>query len=91
MSNLTDSLRESDDNEFKSFLLERLSQAEEKVEPFALLTSPERYPMAAYWQGQKDALRSVLAMYLNEPVLGGLKGSSRISQAFQFSDEEAKK
>lgn len=79
MSNLTDSLRGTDDTELKAFLLDRLSLAEEKVAPFAGITSKEDYPECVYWQGQKDALRAVLALYLNNPMLADLSNTNSLS------------
>lgn len=70
MSDFTDSLRDEHDPPFKLFLLEQLSHAEEQVVRGDLGSEN------AYWQGRKDALRLVLAHYLNEPAIAALNASS---------------
>lgn len=84
MSELTDALRDKDDDEFKTFLLDRLSQAEAKVEPFAMITSKEKYPVCVYWQGQKDALRAIVAAYLQEPMMATLSDSNELSLSMRM-------
>lgn len=66
MSNFTDSLRNDEDDEFKTFLLDVLSNAEAKH------AKAEKEDEINYWQGRKDGLRIVLACYLNSPEIADL-------------------
>lgn len=63
MSEYTDSLKGDDDSRFKTFLLEQLSNAENRV------SRGKETLDSAYWQGRKDAFRLALACYLNKPEI----------------------
>lgn len=81
MSDYTDSLRDENDDEFKKFLLDHLSIAEDKCDRKNSYES-------GYWQGNKDAYHSVLALYLNMPEISTLSRSSKSSELFKEMIEE---
>ena len=60
-SDYTDSLRDETDSPLKTVLLDQLAYAENRVDRG--VESIEN----AYWQGRKDAMRIVIALYLNKP------------------------
>jgi hypothetical protein len=70
-SDTADSLRGENDPPFKTFLLAQLSHAEEIVR--------RRDDEQVYWQGRKDAIRTILAEYLNEPFLVAQANYSRFT------------
>lgn len=72
LSDFADSLSGAHDPPFKTFLLMALSKAEEGR------WEVETERDAAYWQGRKDALRLVLAEYLNDPAIAGLNANSML-------------
>ncbi len=68
MSDFTDSLLNCDgtpDDEFKLFLLKQLDHAVDKHDENIDNEKGDR----EYWQGRKDAIRVVLACYLNDPEI----------------------
>lgn len=77
MSLFTDSLKSDYDPPLKTFLLDQLSHAEKKVRR-GIITVDN-----AYWQGRKDAIRVVLAVYLDEPNIAELNASSTFSHLLQ--------
>lgn len=74
LSEFADSLSEANDPPFKTFLLRALSVAEEKH------SANRNESQRAYWQGRKDAVRSVLAEYLNDPQIAALNGWYQVTR-----------
>ena len=82
LSDLADSLRGEGDTPFKLFLLAQLSHAESRVQ--------DRDSEEPYWQGRKDALRLVLAEYMNAPELAALNTYSTMKRRMAAVGDEVK-
>lgn len=74
LSDYAASLSDANDPPFKTFLLHALSEAEKEH------SANGNENKRAYWQGRKDAVRSVLAEYLNNPQIAALNGWYQVAR-----------